>query len=391
LAESGKRGHFNIFYTFHYSMLLTLKIKLQPTEEQRQKLLKTMETFNRACDDISKEAYESNTFNQYRLHHRLYYRIREQHRLPAQLAIRAICKVVDSYKGERRRLHLFKPHGAITYDERVMRLHGLDEVSLSTLEGRVMVPMHVGSYARLGQRRIRGQADLLYVKDEFYLCIVVEQLEEPPLTPEGILGVDLGIVNIATTSDGVSYSGGVVEKARRRYTGLKAELQHVGTESAKRHLRRLSGKERRFKKQTNHVISKELVVVAKGTKRALAFEDLRGIRSRVTVRRGQRGRHGKWAFGQLRAFVEYKAKVTGVPVLMVDPRNTSRRCSTCGHTEKLNRVSQSEFRCRRCGFYENADLNAAKNIRWRAAVNQPIVVCPDGSLNYKPTPLGVGS
>ena len=141
----------------------------------------------------------------------------------------------------------------------------------------------------------------------------------------------------------------------------------------------------------NHRISKELVAVAKGTKRAIAMEDLRGIRSRVTVRHGQRGRHGKWAFDQLRAFIEYKARLAGVPVLMVDPRDTSRRCSECGHTEKLNRVSQLLFRCRSCGHVEDADLNAAENIRWRADVNQPIVVCPDGGLNCKPAPLGVGS
>jgi putative transposase len=219
----------------------------------------------------------------------------------------------------------------------------------------------------------------------------MEKREEPLLTPEGYLGVDLGIVKLATTSDGISYSGDEVEKTRRRYTGLKAVLQRVGSESAKKHLRRLSGRERRFKRQTNHVISKDLVAVAKGTKRALALEDLRGIRSRVTVRHEQRGRHGKWAFNQLRAFIEYKAKLAGVPMLMVDPKNTSRRCSMCGHVEKRNRVSRSLFRCRRCGFEEDADLNAARNIRWRAEVNQPIVVCPNGNLNYKPAPLGVGS
>jgi putative transposase len=109
--------------------------------------------------------------------------------------------------------------------------------------------------------------------------------------------------------------------------------------------------------------------------RALAQEDLRGIRSRVTVRRRQRGRHGKWAFNQLRAFIEFKVKVAGVPVLMVDPRDTSRRCSRCGHVEKGNRVSQSVFRCRACGYELNADLNGARNIRWRAGVNQPIAVC----------------
>jgi transposase len=104
----------------------------------------------------------------------------------------------------------------------------------------------------------------------------------------------------------------------------------------------------------------------------------------MTVRREQRGRHGKWAFGQLRALVEYKARLAGVPVLMVDPRNTSRRCSVCGCVENCNRVSQSEFRCRSCGHEENADLNAAKNIRWRAEVNQPIVVCQSEGLEVEP-------
>ena len=196
--------------------------------------------------------------------------------------------------------------------------------------------------------------------------------------------MDFGIVNIATTSDGVRYQGGEVESVRAHYAGLKAELQRVGSESAKRHLRKLSGREARFKRQVNQKISKELVVVAKGTMRALALEDLRGIRSQVTVRRGQRDRHGKWAFNKLRAFVDYKAKVAGVPVLMVDPRDTSRRCSACGHAERLNRVSQSRFKCRVCGRLEKADFNAAKNVRWRAAVNQPIVVCQPEGLEVEP-------
>ena len=107
-------------------MFLTLKVKLHPTEEQRRKLLSTMETFNAACDDISREAHEFKTFNKIKLQHRLYYRIREQYKLPAQLAIRAIGKVVESYRGERRHLHVFDPHGAIVYDQRIMSFKGLD-------------------------------------------------------------------------------------------------------------------------------------------------------------------------------------------------------------------------------------------------------------------------
>ena len=76
-----------------------------------------------------------------------------------------------------------------------------------------------------------------------------------------------------------------------------------------------------------------------------------------------RSRHAGWSFSQLRLFVEYKAKLAGVPVVTVDPRNTSRTCNACGHCEKANRKSQAEFCCKQCGHSENADLNAARNIR----------------------------
>jgi IS605 OrfB family transposase len=213
------------------------------------------------------------------------------------------------------------------------------------------------------------------VKKKFYLCLVTEQPEETPFKPEGYLGVDLGIVKLASSSDGVSYSGGDVDAVREHFTEVKSELQRVGSKNSKRKLKKIAGREARFKRYTNHVISKEIVAVAKGTGRAIALEDLNGIRSRTTVRGRQRERLGKWAFSQLRGFIEYKAKLGGVPVLMVDPRNTSRRCSRCGHVDKRSRVSQSEFRCCLCGYELNADLNAAVNVRWRAGVNQPIAVC----------------
>ena len=84
-----------------------------------------------------------------------------------------------------------------------------------------------------------------------------------------------------------------------------------------------------------------------------------GIRERTTVRAKDRAQHSGWAFAQLRAFVCYKAKLAGVPVVFVDARNTSRTCSACGHCEKGNRKSQAEFVCQHCGFSENADLNAS--------------------------------
>ena len=66
----------------------------------------------------------------------------------------------------------------------------------------------------------------------------------------------------------------------------------------------------------------------------------------------------------------------GVPVMFVDPRNTSRTCSHCGFVDKRNRRSQAEFLCIRCGHTANADLNAARNLATRAAVKRPDLVAP---------------
>lgn len=159
--------------------------------------------------------------------------------------------------------------------------------------------------------------------------------------------------------------------------------KRIGTKSAKRHLKKLSGKERRFHRDVNHCVSGRLVAKAKGTGRAIALEDLKGIRNQTTVRRAQRSRHHTWTFRQLRSFIEYKAALSGVPVILVDPRGTSHICPECGHNEKGNRVSRNEFRCVRCGFAGPADHVAAINIAARAAVNQPMVACGDVEALYR--------
>lgn len=357
------------------NMLLTVKTKLNPTDEQHQALLATMERFNEACNYVSAIAFQERTFGKRTLQKQHYRYIREHYGLSAQLAVRAIGKVSESYKGKghRQERHDFKPHNAVVYDQRILSFKSLDTVSILTLSGRLLIPFSVGEYAQLEQRRVRGQADLILQKGTFYLCVVVEAPEETPYNVAGCLGVDIGLVDIATTSDGQHFSGDKADRVRARYTTLKAALQSKGTKSAKRHLKRVSGKERRFKTNLNHCISKTLIGIAKGTKRAIALEDLTHIRSRTTVKKAQRERLGKWAFGQLRQFIEYKAQLGGVPVAVVDPKNTSKQCSQCGHIEKRNRRTQAEFVCVSCGHTENADINAARNIASRAVVNQPIV------------------
>jgi len=364
------------------SMKLITQVKLLPTPEQTVALRRTLERTNTACQFVSNMAWEKKTFRQYDLHHECYQVVREQFGLSAQVVVRAIAKVADAYKLDRKTKRTFKPTGSIAYDNRILSWRVQDQtVSIWTVEGRLRIPFVCGErQLELLQTR-QGESDLGLYKGKFFLFATCEINEPKPVDVEGALGVDLGVVNIAVDSDGQVHSASHINNLRHRHRRLRAKLQAKGTRSAKRKLKRLSGKERRFAKDTNHCISKKLVAKAKDTNRAIALEDLRGIRERVTVRRSQRATLHSWAFYQLRSFLTYKAKRAGISVFLVDPRNTSRTCPACGHIDKANRPSQSKFSCVVCGFAGLADHIAAVNISRRAAVNPPIVARNEAKAN----------
>ncbi len=355
-------------------MKQTMLLKLAPTTEQAQALLETMNTFNEAANYVASVAFAEKSAEKFSLQKLVYSELRTTYKLPAQLAIRCISKASEAYKRDKSIQPTLRPEGAVVYDPRVMAFKGIDTVSLLTLAGRVLVPFRFGAYQEARMGSIKGQADLVYRKGTFYLAVTLDVPEPTPDTPDGTLGVDLGIVNLATDSEGETFSGEAVEQTRKRYHALRQRLQKCGTKSAIRHLKKLSGREARFRTNSNHVISKRIVQKAKASHQGIAIEELRHIRKRTdsTVRRSQRSRHSSWAFAQLRSFLSYKSARAGVPLHTVDPAYTSRTCSQCGHCAKANRKSQSEFCCEQCGFSCNADWNAATNIS-RAPVMVPIV------------------
>ena len=216
-----------------------------------------------------------------------------------------------------------------------------------------------------------GETDLAYIRGEWYLFAVSDVEEPTPTDVEGILGIDVGVTNIAVDSDGTIHQGRAIKNIRYRHRSLRNKLQRKRTHGARRRLQKLAGQERRFATWTNHNLSKQIVVTAKRTKRAIALEDLTHIRTRVRARRSQRTTLHSWAFLQLRLFIVYKAALAGVPVHFVDPRNTSRTCPACGCIDKANRKTQASFVCTSCGFAGLADVIAAGNIASRAAVSPP--------------------
>ena len=359
-------------------MKLVAALKLLPTDAQAACLKATLARCNQACDWLAETAWNTTTFGQYALHKIGYAETRARFGLTAQAAVRCISKVADAYKLDRDTQRHFRPDAAQPYDDRIIRfVKDGSAVSLWTLEGRMVVPIVMGEHqARLMAYR-KGEVDLCLVRGKWMLAATCDVPETDGFEAEDWLGVDLGIVSLAVDSDGATHSGADVERQRRRQQRRRNGLQKRGTKGAKRCLRRLSGKQARFQKHTNHVVSKALVLDAQRTGRGIALEQLKGIRGRVTARSNQRARLGNWGFAQLGAFVVYKAKRAGVPVVFVDPRNTSRECSACGCIDKKNRPDQARFSCISCAHAANADINAACNIRQRGRASQGNVMIPE--------------
>ena len=363
-------------------MKLMAQVKLQPNEQQADALLRTLVAANKAANRISDMAWETKRFRQFDLHHAGYYAIRAQFSLSAQAAVRVIAKVADAYTLDKKTKRTFKPRGAIAYDSRILQWFvDTCQVSIWTVDGRVQVPFVCGEYQTALLQGQRGESDLTYRDGEFYLLAVCDVEEPPTQEVDDYLGIDLGIANIAVDSDGAIHQGKPVKQVRYRHRKLRTKLQAKGTHSTRRRLRKLSGKERRFATWTNHNISRRLVEKAKDTQRGIALEDLGGIREGVTVRKAQRSTLHSWSFHQLRGFIEYKAKRAGIPVVAVDPRNTSRTCPCCGCVDKANRRTQEKFLCIDCGYSGLADYVASVNIRRRAVVNQPNVSTTDANFD----------
>ncbi|WP_376796367.1 RNA-guided endonuclease TnpB family protein [Thermogemmatispora sp.] len=306
----------------------------------------------------------------------VYRELRATYRLSTQLAIRCISKVCEAYRRDKSIKLIFRPEGTVVYDQRVMSFKGLTHVSLLTLAGRMRIPFVIGPYQAARMGAIQGQADLLYRQGTFFLAVtlaVPEPHQQAAKPSSGWISAS-SIWRLIAAGSLSAFSGELVENTRKRLHALRQRLQKRGTKSAKRHLKKLSGKQARFQCSTNHVISKRLVQKAKANRQGTVIEELRPIRSRTesTARRSQRARHSNWSFGQLRFFLSCKAALAGIPFYAVTPCNTSRMCSACGHCAKENRKSQALFCCSNCGMTMNADLNVAINIS-RAAVKQPIV------------------
>jgi len=281
-------------------MKLTTKLLLKPTPEQKQVLLDTMKQANAACDSISQWCWENKTFGQYKIHHGNYHTIKGSFYLSAQMVIRCIAKVCDSYKLDKKRQRSFRKYGSVAYDSRILSYKGA-LASIWTIEGRQKIPFVTAEHHAELLKYAQGEADLAYVRGKLYLLQTCDVPHEAEQEFDDCIGVDLGITNIASTA-------GAAPDDTDIYLLVKNGISFASID-------------RKFVKLS------EVCITA-------------GLSINCKVLFSTRPREG-------------------IPVYFVPSRYTSKTCHSCN---KIGKRDGEKFTCETCSdFY--ADANAAKNIR----------------------------
>ena len=355
-------------------LTLTGKFHLPATPTERDQVMATVHAYQAACNRVSALVYASRQLSILRLHQALYYDLRADYGLKAQMAASTFRTVVSAYKSAKTNGHPWtlvrfqKPKLELVYgrDYRLKR----DTVSLNTLHGQLHLPLNPKGMAHFFDGTWKfGTATLVQKRGKLFLHIPFTKAF-PALTSKdllGIVGIDLGINFLATWFDDSGqttfYNGRDLKNLRAYYKQLRRELQQRHTPSARKRLKAIGEREHRFMTDVNHRVTKALVThYGPGT--LFVLEDLTGVRA-VTerVRRKHRYETVSWAFYQFRAFLTYKATKAGSQVLIVDPAYTSQDCPRCNHRDKANRdKKRHRFRCKNCGYQSNDDRVAAINL-----------------------------
>ena len=373
-------------------MQRTIRIHLEPSPAQITVLAETSRQFTAVFNAVCAYGWQQSQKDGIELHRALYYPLKADYpALVSDLHVQARVKATEVVKSalalRRAGRKVSQPHSLACPPRYNLHTYRVDwesrTVRMSLIGGRQTIRFHIPDYSAKYAGYPTDTADLIERDGRWWLHVVVT-VPAPEVEPtDQVVGVDLGITRPAVTSNNRFLGKKRWKATLGRLFHLKRALQKKGTRSAKRHLKRVRHRQRRLRRDCDHVLSKQIVgsVEPGGT---IVLENLKDIRRRMKARgrtKTKRRMHS-WSFAQLKGFIGYKAEERGCTVVGVDPRHTSQTCSCCGHVARTNRRSQSVFICRQCGFHLNADLNAARNIaaKYRAGGS----MAPAGGLRNQP-------
>lgn len=343
-------------------MKRTIAIKLNIPDAVKESLCELERLFTEACNQVVSVAVLQKERNRVKLHHLCYRTLRTSlPTLGAQMCCNAIAKTAAALKAQKHpKQILFKRGCSVHFDKRTYSLKGTT-LSLYTLQGRVRISLEISefhkSFLDVG---VLKEAELVRKKNRWFFHLVLDLPDAPLLSTGKAIGIDLGENNLAATSTGKLFGGGALRAKRDNFLGTRKRLQSNGSQSAKQKLRQISGREQRNVKHVNHCVSKAIVQEAQKNGCSTIFmENLKNIRTRIKAGKKERSRLHRWAFDQLRQFVEYKSHACGIQVQYVNPAYTSKTCSEC---LCLGTRAKHRFFCSNCGSLQHSDLNASRNI-----------------------------
>ena len=351
----------------------TAKIKIKTSPE----IIRTIKVYQKALQFCIDTSWNMRIKNNIKLHPFVYKSIRKKG-LQSQLAIACIkqaCGIVKKAK--------FKPiinNFFMEYDFPRSASFKNNILSLAAVKGRVKIPFSVPACYEEYFKSWKVCESILKIDKKgrcfFNFSFSKEVNTEGSSLQARVLGIDLGINNLAVTSDN-RFFGKDIKQQRIKRDNLISELQAKGTRACKRKLKSLSGKWKQFMAFSNHNISKRIIEPLRSGD-VIIMEDLSNIRKTARYNKWVH----KWAFRQMQSFIEYKAVRKGIRVVYINPAYTSKTCNRC-HNFDTSR-NNGFFKCNICSHSIQSDINGARKIAqlytskmcW-AKVNKPNVTCVD--------------
>jgi len=369
-------------------MKLTLRMRLRPLTRKKEKMLvEAMEEFKacvnewlRAIEGLGEKPDRGN------LHSFAYQRIREKFNLHSNVVQDAMNLAIEIWRSHSKGSGE-KP----VFDSDCIYFKGIDVktendgiiVPLRPRE-RVYLPLYVRRYHRKHSQCKYGRVIITKDGDEFHACVSVHVSEKEQFSPQGFLGIDFGYYNIIVVADEkgrevMRVRGDELIQRKEHYERLRARRQQrfmkvFGTKD-----RNLGHKDRNYVNDLNHKTAKELVLTAKRLRKAIVVERLKGLKRNNSKNRSRKIRKilQRWSYNDLIQKIKYKARLEGVPIIEVSPRNTSKTCSGCGYI-RMKFKNQRLFHCPNCGLVIDRDLNASINIARKGAEELSGLSSPKG-------------
>ncbi|MDN5375337.1 MAG: putative transposase [Thermacetogenium sp.] len=363
---------------------VTLKIKLLPPNKGKlEKMNRMLETYRQACSWFLEQAEALDTTSRAHLNRKTYRQACELFDLNRGTLQCAMLKALSARRsyvsrkrsGKKASLPKFERPVPAMVRQDCYSLHQLPsgtwviKFPVSSGRSQIAVPLAASAYHVSRLQDLAGgscrQGSMGIWRDkssEWYVAITLVY-ETRFNEPGGVIGVDFGIAKQAVLSNNVFFDGRKIRWRKERWAERRTALQRAGRLSR---VKREAGRERRWMRYINHCLSKRIVEIAKAKGAAIALENLLGIRERTKGSKKFNRMMSSWNFRELASFIEYKAKLAGVPVIYVDPKETSKTCPRCGNVSRCNRKAQGWFKCTKCGYQSDADRVGALNIAARA-------------------------